>query len=140
MMKLVNVLTVNPDALADRAKEAGIVSLQGMVTIFAVLALLWLVIEILHRALSGNSGVKKEETVQEEKKPQKPAPAKREAPKKAETPAPTAPVAPAASVDDGAIVAAITAAISAALAEDGYTGGFRVVSFKRASTRRNGRA
>ena len=137
MMKLVNVLTVNPDSVIDRAKQAGIVSLQGMVTIFAVLALLWLVIEILHRALSGDSGAKKEETV-EKKEEKKPAFVKREAPKQESAPAPAA--APVAQADDGAVIAAITAAISAAMAEEGYTGGFLVVSFKRASNRRGGRA
>jgi hypothetical protein len=48
---------------------------------------------------------------------------------------PAAPVepapAPVASEDDGAIIAAITAAITAMRAEDGASGSFRVVSFKR---------
>ena len=38
------------------------------------------------------------------------------------------------SSDDGAIVAAIIAAISAMRNEEGITGGFRVVSFKRGKT------
>ena len=118
-------LTTNGRSLAENAKEAGTVTLLGMVAIFAVLSLLWLVIEILHRALSC-----KKKTVQ------KAVPA---APV-AEKSAPTAP-APVAteSVDDGALIAAITAAVSAAMADDGYTGGFRVVSFKRAAVRKNGR-
>lgn len=44
---------------------------------------------------------------------------------------PSAPSAPSQANDD-ALIAVITAAISAAMAEQGYTGGFRVVSFKRA--------
>lgn len=124
-----HALTVNGRPLAENAKEAGTVTLLGMVAIFAVLSLLWLVIEILHRALS------------EKKKTAEKA-----------APAPAAPVAEVAKpdpivsqpsceaqADDGALIAAITAAISAAMAEDGYTGGFRVVSFKRAPARKNGR-
>lgn len=122
-------LTANGRSLAENAKEAGTVTLLGMVAIFAVLALLWLVIEILHRVLSE----KKEEPVQKTA----PAPTVE---KKSAAPAPTAPAEPAVSTaDDGALIAAITAAISAAMADEGYTGGFRVVSFKRASVRRNGR-
>ncbi len=100
---------------AENAKEAGIVTLLGMVAIFAVLAILWGVIEILHRAFN--------------------LPVKRKA-KKAEASAPLVEaVAPAvdepAETDDGAIVAAITAAITAARAEEGNSTGFRVVSFRR---------
>ena len=42
----------------------------------------------------------------------------------------------AAAEDEGAVVAAITAAISAARAEAGESGAFRVVSFKRADRKR----
>ncbi len=107
-------------SFADRATEAGIVSLQGMLTIFLVLSILWGAIEIMHYVLVG-------------RKEKKAAKATSDAPvSEATAPeaAPTAPVVPAVA-DDGAIVAAITAAISAQLAEEGYTGGFRVVSFKR---------
>ena len=50
--------------------------------------------------------------------------------------APTAPVAPAAATGDAVIVAAITAAIAAARADEGLAGGFRVVSFRRADSSR----
>ena len=96
-----------------------------MVSIFAVLALLWGIIELLHRFLGGSG--------------------KSSGQAEAEKTAPAAPpAAPAAQpavqeTDDGALIAAITAAISASLAEQGYTGGFRVVSFKRAPARRTGR-
>ena len=107
---------------AENAKEAGVVTLLGMVAIFGVLALLWGVIELLHQGLN--------------------LPAKRKA-KKAAVQAPgktpdeeTAP-APAIvrpeQTDDGAIIAAITAAITAARAEEGTNTGFRVVSFRRAA-------
>jgi len=51
------------------------------------------------------------------------------------SPQPVATAEPEEALDDGALIAAITAAISAAMAEEGYTGGFRVVSFKRAARR-----
>ena len=113
---------------ADRATTALIVSLQGMLTIFLVLSILWGAIELLHLALGR----------EKKAKPVKTAPA---APVAEAAPAPVAEPAPAASVaDDGAIVAAITAAISAQLASEGYTGGFRVVSFKRATASSKRRA
>ena len=124
-MMNVFALAVSPDAtnlpFGERALTALIVSLQGMLTIFLVLALLWGAIEALHFALVGRK----------EKAAKKAAPAPEAAP--APTPAPEAASAPAPVADDGAIVAAITAAISAQLASEGYTGGFRVVSFKRAN-------
>ena len=114
----------------EDVKEAGMVTLLGMVAIFAVLALLWLLIEVLHRLLT---------------KPQKPinqskaaaAPTKETA--QSPAPVPVEESTSATKEDDGALIAAITAAISATMAEEGYTGGFRVVSFKRASVRKNGR-
>ena len=123
-------LTANGRSLAENAKEAGTVTLLGMVAIFAVLALLWLVIEILHRAVS-----EKKEASEASAVPA-PVPTEQSEPESApvHTPQPTVEAS-----DDGALIAAITAAISAAMADDGYTGGFRVVSFKRASVRRNGR-
>ncbi len=118
-------LRVSGRTFVEDAKEAGTVTLLGMVAIFAVLSLLWLVIEILHRTLT-----EQQATNAAEKKP-KAAPVEKPArePRAFGRPAP----------DDGALVAAITAAISAAMAEEGYTGGFRVVSFKRSSNRRSGR-
>ena len=119
---LIYALRVSGRTFAEDAKEAGMVTLLGMVAIFAVLSLLWLLIEVLHRALTKKESPKAPETHAFQPK----------------APAPVAEPAPVA-VDDGALVAAITAAISAAMAEEGYTGGFRVVSFKRSSVRKNGR-
>lgn len=121
--------------LGERAGVAGSVSLLGIVAVFAVLALLWGVIELLHRALSHGKPA--------EQKPAAPAPARQEkrqvAPvKKAKKAAPKAEAAVTAPNDD-ALIAVITAAVAAAMAEEGYTGGFRVVSFHRAQTRRGGR-
>ena len=99
----------------ERASTAGIVTLQGMLTIFLVLSILWGAIEIMHRVLHKD----KKET----KKESAPAAA----------PAPVVTPAPGEVQDDGAIIAAITAAIMAMRSESGEGSAFRVVSFKRAN-------
>ena len=103
---------------SERLSTAGIVSLQGMLTIFLVLSILWGSVELMHYVRVG----RKEKAEQN-----------KQAPVTEAAPAPVAESAPApvAVSDDGAIVAAITAALSAQLASEGHTGGFRVVSFKR---------
>ena len=113
---------------SERLSTAGIVSLQGLLTIFLVLTILWGAIELLHYALVG----RKEKAAKKESVAPAEAPVESAAPV-VETPAPVV-------SDDGAIIAAITAAISAQLASDGYTGGFRVVSFKRAGNTKGRRA
>ena len=95
----------------ERASTAGIVTLQGMLTIFLVLSILWGAIEIMHRVLHKD----KKETKKES------APAA----------APVVTPAPVEVQDDGAIIAAITAAIMAMRSESGESSAFRVVSFKR---------
>ena len=120
----ISALTTAPEGLSERAKIAGIVSLEGMVVIFAALTILWIAIEILHFVLHHRSASNADEAA--------PAP-KAQAPV---TPVASAPIA-SAPKNDAALIAAITAAISAAMAEEGYTGSFRVVSFKRANTRKN---
>ncbi len=124
-------LTVPGEELnwGERASTAGTVTLMGMVTIFAVLAILWAMIEIMHSVL--HKGEKKEK----EPTPQKAAPAPAPNQDDAAIAAAIA-AALAAAEDDGAVVAAITAAITAARAEAGETGAFRVVSFKRAERKR----
>ncbi len=101
-------------ALGDKLALGGQVSLLGMGTVFAVLAILWGLVELMHLLLTGVTG----------------APA----PSKAETPA-AAPVtaAPAAAANDLEIVAVITAAVAAASGSSPSS--FRVVSFKRANDR-----
>ena len=92
----------------------------GMGMVFAVLALLWLVLVIFKNALTEKPSKAKAEEASE------PAPA----------PAPA--VTPAPAGDDPAIIAAITAAIAATIDSDPalsqqFAGGFRVVSFKKKS-------
>lgn len=112
---MTNIVALAAEAESNVFSKAGIVSLMGMATIFMVLALLWGAIEIMHLLL--HRGEKKAKA----EKPAAVTPA---------APVETAP-APVASEDDGAIIAAITAAITAMRAEDGASGSFRVVSFKR---------
>ncbi len=113
MTQLLFLLTQDPRPFGERAGEAGRVSLLGMAAIFGVLALLWGAIELFHLCISAaeKKKAKKQECVE--------APGFEEDSTEEETP------------DDGALVAAITAAITAARAEEGNTAAFRVVSFRR---------
>lgn len=114
------------ETFGERAGYAGSVTLLGMVAIFAVLTLLWGVIELLHRVL--NRGGKTDTPAAKSAVP---------VVKPAAAPKPVA-AAPATKNDDE-LVAVITAAVAAAMEEEGYTGGFRVVSFRRTQNRRSGR-
>ena len=108
---------------SERLALAGQMTLLGMVMIFAVLAAIMAVLIIMERVFARKADGKAKKA--------EPAPA----------PAPKTPEAPVPVVetveDDGAVIAAITAAISAILADEGsdsaYQGGFRVVSFKRSN-------
>ena len=121
MMNTAFALATSAMPFGDRAAIAGTVALQGMLAIFAVLAILWAAVEIMHRALQG----KKEKSVGDVIA--SPKAANTAMSQNDETFATT----PAPSEDEGAIVAAITAAITAARAEVGSSAPFRVVSFKR---------
>ncbi len=123
MMNLPIALTAeNAVNWGERASISGTTTLLGMVTIFAVLALLWLCIEIMHFLLHRG-----------EKKPAKKAEPTAAAPQGDDAAIAAAIAAAlAAAEDDGATVAAITAAITAMRAEAGETAPFRVVTFKRA--------
>lgn len=104
-----------------RLAYAGRMTVVGLGMVFAVLALLWLVLTVFFR--------------QKKEKPVAP---------KQEAPAPVvASEAPVADGVDGATVAAITAAISAMIESDPalqsqFAGGFRVVSFRRVGGRTSG--
>ena len=108
---------------AQRIEYAISVTIQGMLMIFAVLALLWGVVAIFKVVLHDipkKRAAKKQALAAAVAKVSVPA----------EEPAEIAP-----TTDEGEIVAAITAAIAATLASDEYKGqfesGFRVVSFTR---------
>ena len=118
---------------AERGSTAGTVALMGMVTIFAVLAILWAMIEIMHAIL--HKGEKKTKAPKPKKVESKPAPQIAANQNDAAIAAAIA-ASLAAAEDNGALVAAITAAITAARAESGESGAFRVVSFKRSASKR----
>lgn len=111
------------NSVADKLTIGGQVTLLGMGTVFAVLALLWGLVEVLHLLLGHPA----------EKKVSKPV--------KAEAPAPAPVVEPAAPVqsepvpvaNDLDIIAVITAAVAAA--SGASPSSFRVVSFKRANNK-----
>lgn len=104
---------------ADRASEALRVSLLGIGMVFAVLAILWLVLEVFRYVFYDlpNKGKL------DEKKTEKPV--------KTE-PAPAPVVTQVTASDDGEIIAAITAALCVVL--DKPATGFRVVSFRKTGT------
>lgn len=131
-MNVVTALAADGMGWGDRASTAGIVTLQGMLTIFLVLSILWASIEIMHRLIHKGEAKEKAPKARSEKQ-SCPAAAGQDDMAIAAAIA----AALAASEDDGAVVAAITAAVSAALAEDGYTGAFRVVSFRRVGAKQS---
>ena len=108
----------------DAWAEAGKVTLLGLGMVFAVLALLWLVLSVFKLLFVKNTAKKPAQKIEK-------APAAEVDP----TPA-------AATTDDDALIAVITAAITAyRSSEEGMNSaeanGFRVVSFKRAGKGRS---
>ncbi len=123
--------------LGERFSYAMQGSATGMIMVFAVLGLLAIIVALAGKLLGPKTN--NDEAKSEEKKAPapKPAPAKKDPAPSVKAPAaPVAPAAPAVS-DDGAVLAAITAAISVMIENGEYknefVGGFRVVSFKRSS-------
>ena len=105
---------------ADRASEALRVSILGMGMVFAVLAILWLVLEVFRFVFYDLKNPKKSEE-------------KKEKPVAKAEPAPAPAVVTAPASDDAEIVAAITAALCVVL--DKPATSFRVVSFRKTGTR-----
>jgi len=104
--------------MEEKLALSGEMLLKGLGTVFMVLVILWALLSIMGKIFGAQQ--------------KKPAAPKQVAPKEAPKaePAPAAPAAPVA--DDGALIAAITAAIEAYRAEEGSSAlPFRVVSFKR---------
>jgi len=108
---------------AQRWTYVGQMLVVGLGMVFLVLAILWIVLIIFEKAMGTKPAQKKETQT---------AP---------ETVTPPTPVAqPAPQADDGALVAAITAAIAAMIQSDEnlqqeFKGGFRVVSFRKKNSR-----
>ncbi len=106
--------------MSDRIGYAIQRSIIGMIIVFGVLAIIWLVLSLFKVVFykDPNKKNKKEE-------------------KEVSETVQNVPTAPAAApiIDNGATIAAIIAAISALRNEEGVTGGFRVVSFKRGTSK-----
>ncbi len=106
---------------SERLVLAGQVTLIGMLMIFAVLSVLWIVL-----AISKQIFAKPTQTA-------KPAPAPKAAPSPKVAPAPAAPSP--ASTNDAELVAVLTAAVAAYMASENpnavSTTAFRVVSYRR---------
>lgn len=107
----------------ERWVYAGQMTLLGMVMVFAVLAILWIVLSLFKVLF-----------VKREEEPQK----NEAAVEKAEKPVEIAPVvtpAPVSAHTDEELVIILTAAVAAYIESEGqsesYAGGFRVVSFRR---------
>ncbi len=109
-------------AFGERVSLFGEVSLLGMVTVFLVLSVLWGLVALIGHFFDRYQKKKNAASLQA-----------------ASDAAPTADAETAAArtaSSDGALVAAITAAIACYIAQDDalreeYDGGFRVVSFRR---------
>ena len=111
-MMLFPVAAATDMTVGERAAYAGRMLLHGMVAVFTALAILWGALALFRLILKRADA----------RKAAKPAPA------------PAAPAVPAEKApDDGALVAAITAAVAAVLTSEngGVTPAFRVVSYRR---------
>ena len=119
--------------LAEKFSLSGMMLLRGMGTVFMVLVILWGCLS-LFKVFSAPA--KPAKAPKPAAKPAAPAPEK-----KANIPAPAPAPAPVAETpaqtDDGAVIAAICAAIEAYRAAEGLSGlPYRVVSFKRKTGRK----
>ena len=104
--------------LEEKLSLAGEMLLKGLGTVFMVLVILWALLSIMGKIFGAQQ--------------KKAAAPKKTAPKAEPAAAPVAPAPTAPVSDDGALIAAITAAIEAYRAEEGCANtAFRVVSFKR---------
>jgi Na+-transporting methylmalonyl-CoA/oxaloacetate decarboxylase gamma subunit len=130
MNMLVTLLFTWPNVtgmpIGERVAYALRMLIVGLGAVFAILALLWGILVLARILLHDMPARRKDKSsnVTVVAEPATPAPA----------PAP-APAAQPVAQDNGALIAVITAAVSAAMAEEGTlpAGGFRVVSFRRAS-------
>ena len=107
---------------AERAAYSGRMTVIGIGAVFGVLALLWGALVVFRMLITKGADSTSATPA---------APAAKQAAPVAPAPVASAPVAPA---DDGALIAAITAAVAASMAEEngGVCPSFRVVSFTKA--------
>lgn len=126
MLNMMSLLTANGMPMADRLAYALRMLIVGLGMVFVVLAILWGVLVLSRILLHDMPARRREEEKGEPKKAVEVAPV---------APAPAPVAAPAPVQSDDALIAVITAAICAAMAEEGSApaNGFRVVSFRRVS-------
>ncbi len=122
--------------MAGKLSLSGEMLVRGLGTVFMVLVILWGILSLFNVIFGAKKSPAKEAPKKPPAAPKKPEAAS-PAPVVSTTPAP----ASSGGSDDGALIAAITAAIEAYRAEEGTSSlPFRVVSFKRrtASQRSSG--
>ncbi|MBE6679693.1 MAG: hypothetical protein E7598_04130 [Ruminococcaceae bacterium] len=117
-----SIRQVPHETISEKLAVGGEVTLRGMGTVFAVLILIWILVEFLHLLL----GVK---TPKVEKVTEATTVPAEKTSEEIATPIPQ--TAPAS--DDLALIAVITAAVAAASGSSPNS--FRVVSFKRANNK-----
>lgn len=124
---MIYLLTANGMPMGERVAYAFRMLVVGLGMVFVVLAILWGVLALSRVVFYDMPRRRREEEIAEHKTEAKTAPTP------IAVPVAPAPVAPARNND--VLIAVITAAISAAMAEEGSVpaGGFRVVSFRRST-------
>ena len=131
MLQVMAAANVTGMTLGERVLYALRMMVVGLGAVFAILALLWGVL-VLARKLLHDLPAQSE--AEQEALKSAPPPGRPNV-----SPRPTVQVKPVdsapAAQDNGVLIAIITAAVSAAMAEEGTLppGGFRVVSFRRSS-------
>jgi Na+-transporting methylmalonyl-CoA/oxaloacetate decarboxylase gamma subunit len=125
---MIYLLTANNMPMDERLGYALRMLIVGIGMVFVVLALLWGVLELSRVIFYDMPRRRREEEIEAAHSKAAPAPV-------APTPAPAPAPAAAPAQNNDVLIAVITAAISAAMAEEGSVpaGGFRVVSFRRAT-------
>ncbi len=111
------------ETISDKLAVGTEVTLRGMGTVFAVLILIWFLVELLHLLLGEKSKPAKKEVKIDTATPITPEPVIEETPVSAPSPA----------ANDYELIAVITAAVAAASGSSPNS--FRVVSFKRANNK-----
>lgn len=124
LLDAANIRQVPHDTIGDKLAVGGEVTLRGMATVFAVLILIWFLVELLHLLLGEKNNAPKKEIVTETITPTESAP---------DEPLPVEDAISAPAAPDYELIAVITAAIAAASGSSPSS--FRVVSFKRANNK-----
>ena len=123
----------NPETIADKLSLCGRMILRGMGTVFLVLVILWGIIAIFGAFAKAEAKRERERIMEQVKN----SPAPNDLNKPAATTSADS-VEEVPEADEGALIAAITAAIEAFRAEEGLAARpYRVVSFRRRPTNKS---